>query len=158
MRLRVLIVICFTLSSAVWSKAADWRGIVPLRSTRVEVERLLGPPAKREPLQFKYELDNALVYIQFSSGPCRNDRVGGWDVPEGVATLVSVFPNELSFSELKLDTKRYERMDVPETPGVTRYLNREDGVMYSVQRGRVEVIFYMPSSKDEQLRCTKDRA
>lgn len=27
--------------------------------------------------------------------------------------------------------------------------------MYSVQRGRVEVIYYMSSSKDEQLICTK---
>ena len=119
---------------------------------------MLGPPAKREPLQFEYHLKDARVFVQFSGGSCRADRMGGWDVPEGVVTLVSVFPKKMPFSELKLDTKRYERVVVPETPGVIQYVDREEGIMYEVQRGRVEVIFYMPPAKDEHLLCKKDRA
>ncbi|MDQ3802632.1 MAG: hypothetical protein M3416_02095 [Acidobacteriota bacterium] len=39
----------------------EWRGIVPLKSTRADVERLLGP--NDENGSTKYELPDAVVYV-----------------------------------------------------------------------------------------------
>ena len=44
----------------------EWRGITPLKSTRTEVESLLGKPDK---FGF-YQLENERASIQYSTGPC----------------------------------------------------------------------------------------
>src|SRR5215211_7734523 len=49
--------------------ATEWRGIIPLISTRADVERLLGKPKELG----RYEVNGERADIIYSDGPCK-----GW--------------------------------------------------------------------------------
>src|SRR5687767_3401542 len=68
----------------------DWRLIVPLKSTRGDVERLLGPT--KEAYFAIYQLKKGNLFIEYSSGPCRPDREGGWNVPAHMVISVKFSP------------------------------------------------------------------
>ena len=73
----------FVLSSLMimgWQSAQDpdWHQIQPLRSTRVDVERLLGKSS--EGYSANYELEEGHLFIEYSSGPCTPERKGGLQV------------------------------------------------------------------------------
>ena len=70
--------------------AQNWRQIVPLKSTRADVERLLG--SSKEAYLANYTLEEGNLFIEYSSGPCRPDRKGGWNVPENTVVLVRFTP------------------------------------------------------------------
>src|SRR5690349_1089355 len=48
------------------SMARDWHGIVPLKSTRAQVERLFGKPDKWG----DYQIRGERVSFEYSDGPC----------------------------------------------------------------------------------------
>ncbi|MGH9904405.1 MAG: hypothetical protein ACRD8U_02345 [Pyrinomonadaceae bacterium] len=132
----------------------DWRGIVPLHSTRADVERLLGPSAKPEAYAEVYELGNEAVFIQYSSGPCRKERKGGYNVPTGTVIQLRVSSSEKPrFSDLRIDESKYEKTVDSELPGVLHYTNKEDGIAYEVQNGKVTSTNYFPAAKDHHLSC-----
>jgi hypothetical protein len=90
------IVICFLLvisERAVTAK--EWRGIVPLKSTRVDVERLLGAPTKSSQSSLYYNLSREIVVIEFQTEVC-DSSVGkfglGWNVRYGTVVGVGVIP------------------------------------------------------------------
>ena len=68
----------------------DWRRLIPLQSTRADVERLLGPG--KEAYFAIYQLKEGSLFIEYSSGPCRPERKGGWNVSENVVVSVSFSP------------------------------------------------------------------
>ena len=157
--MKAAICICLLLILALWAPAGGWCGIVPLHSTRADVERLLGPPTRGGAYLSIYERAGEYISVQFSSGPCSPDREGGWDVPPGTVTHLSVSPKaKPAFSELEIEGKGYKRIVVPHPPGITEYANEEEGVMYVGQDGRVDIIYYVPAAKDEHLRCPSRRA
>ena len=58
---------CMFLVSCNSLSAKEWRGIEPLRSSRSEVEHLLGAPVKNTMLNtYLYDLKDEHVFIQFS--------------------------------------------------------------------------------------------
>src|ERR1044072_5070602 len=90
-------------------KDPDWRHITPLRSTRVDVERLLGPSS--EPYSAKYTLEEGNLFIEYSSGPCTPLRKGGWNVSKDVVVQMSFSPNvKKPVGTLKLDQKRFRKV------------------------------------------------
>ena len=105
--LNVLGCLCFLLCLVSSSDAKDWRGIVPLHSTRADVEKLLGPPPPppSDGTQIYslnagrsiYKLGEGEVYIVYA-----NENTEGWNdcagkVPEGTVLLIYVTPkNQMS--------------------------------------------------------------
>lgn len=78
------------------SNAKGWRGIVPLRSNRSDVERLLGMPNGKYQ---RYEIKNEEATIIFSKGEC----VEGWKVPRDTVISITVtFKQSPKLSDLKL--------------------------------------------------------
>jgi len=68
--------------------AQQWRSIVPLHSTRSDVERLLGP-AEGKALSV-YQLENEVVSVQFSEESCDEKKNQGWNVPRDTVIIVTV--------------------------------------------------------------------
>lgn len=130
--------------------AAPWHGVTPLRSTRADVARLLGPPN----LDGRYyEIDNFTVHIDYSDGPCQKGR-SGWNVPRDTVVSLSLAPTqELKFATLKIDKKKYKKSQDAELPEVIYYTNEAEGVTISVSEGEVRNIYYTPAAKDAHLRC-----
>lgn len=132
------------------SQSKGWRGIVPLHSTRADVIRLLGPPNLDGDL---YDLDNKTVHIEYSDGPCDKGR-SGWNVPRDTVVSISLAPNQdLKFSDLQIDKRKYKKARDGELPEWFYYTNEAEGITISVREGEVGNIYYNPTSKDDHLRC-----
>lgn len=152
--LSCMFVMLFTINS---SQKAGWRGIIPLHSTRAQVERLIGSPIKPDGLIYDLATEN--VFIEYSSGPCKKDKPGGYNVARDTVVQIRVSSSTPPlFSDLNLDLSRYEKTPDPELPGVLHYSNMEEGIAYEVQNGKVTSTNYFPSADDRHLRCPDSAA
>ena len=154
--LKLTTLLAILLLSAVVSRAEEWRGIVPLKSTRADVERLLGKPNNLGRYQFK----NERTYIHYATGSCNiSDRCECF-VPEDMVIEIYVqLEVELRFSSLNLDKAKFTKTIYPEDPNLAVYSNDEAGIIYAVSErdDDVTTIQYLPSAKDceEVLRKRK---
>jgi hypothetical protein len=142
------------------SEAQGWRGIIPLHSTRADVERLIGPSKSPEKYMEFYKLVGEYVFIEYSSGPCSKDRDGGWDVP--LNTVVSLYVRQVikpRLDDLNIDLSKYEKTEDYKFPGVFYYYYAEDGLRLTVMEGKVDAVEYGPKAKEKHLLCPrfKDR-
>lgn len=152
----ILLNLCIFLHTGYLSRVNGWRGIVPLHSTRADVERLLGPGTEPEGISVIYKLEHEVVHIQYSSGLCIKDRRGGWNVPRDTVVGIIIGPKkELRLSDLQLDEKSFKKSLSGDATSFVEYVNREKGVSYSVHEpsGTVAAIYYEPMEKDKHLRC-----
>lgn len=143
-----LIVIFLSLCLPIIAKAKAWRGIVPIKSTRADVERLLGLPGKHG----RYQFDRERASIEYASaGPCH--PVNGCLCFVSENTVISVYVElevEMRFSTLKIDMKKYKKYISPQNPALASYSNDEEGIIYTVEEGDVTAIEYLPTAKDCQ--------
>jgi hypothetical protein len=160
------------------AQAKEWRGIVPLRSTRSDVERLLGPPVDAGKLNALYRTENEAISISYATGkPCEPGTLqSGWMVPRDTVVeirVVEVYDPEkggVTFRDLGIDTSKYKEEGGGHVPGVSSFTNEEEGVRYELgtvlryvtrdgkreleeQRGVVRGVTYLPSAKDKHLKC-----
>ena len=136
--------------------AQDWRSIVPAETTRSEVERILG---QTDTAYFAdYKLSDGHLFIEHSSGPCRPDRKGGWNLAGNVVVSVAFYPAvKPRFSELKVNRKKLRKVRDRHVRGIVYYINDDEDVVYEIQGGRVDYIDYGPAKKYEQLKCPESR-
>ena len=144
-----LILACISVSSA-----KSWRGIVPLHSTRADVERILGEPSR---LDYIYDLDEATVRIVYANQPCQPDLPswwGNWNVPRDTVTNIIV---EADIPVRKLKIRNLAQYKWYTDKSRTTYYRLPGlGMEYSVKNGRVVDITYGPTEKDKGLLCRKN--
>jgi hypothetical protein len=137
--------------------ANEWRGIVPLRSTRADVERVLGSPTT--PRGSGYETENERVTVSYSNGPCERGVPEAWNVQRDTVISLTVYPKAtLIITSLQLDRTKYRRARDPHVGTIVYYINEEDGIRIeaSALEGEIEEvrsITYMPPARDSHLRC-----
>jgi hypothetical protein len=137
--------------------AEGWRGIVPLHSTRIDVERLLGSPSKARGVASTYETEDEKVLVFYSAEPC--GKGNEWNVPRDTVISFTVSPNaKLLVANFKLDDTKYKRVRDFHIQGVVHYFNREDGIRISaalLKEGGEDItsITYESAAKDNHLRC-----
>src|SRR6185295_17782481 len=147
-----------TIFLGINAEGKAWRGIVPLKSTRADVERLLGKPNALG----RYEFENERAYIHYAEGSCARDMIDCQClVPNG--TVLDIFLNlevELKFSDLKVDRAKYRAIRNGHLPTIVAYSNDEEGVVYTVDEEDDEVmdINYLPTAKDCQTLIDGRRA
>ena len=140
----------------------EWRGLVPLRSTRSDVERLLGKPAM-QPTAFEiYKTETERVDVIYSPGPCGSFPWVSWNVAKDVVISLHVIPQKpTSIKSLQLDKKKYTRIQESHPENWFQYWDRGNGVIvHSILEGRIEYLHfteYGPSKQDESLRCTTNK-
>ncbi len=137
-----------------------WRGIVPLHSTRLDVERLIGPPNK--PNGSMYDpgaLDPtvARVFVEYSPGYCTKDRKGGYNVPQGTVIQIAVtWADQRDFSELQIDVSGFEKSRDSEIPEIVYYSKMEEGISYTVEEGKLKSTHYFSTKKSSHLKCPRN--
>ena len=128
--LSVIGVFVASLIGAINVQAEAWRGIEPLKSTRADVERLLGKPGKHG----RYQFDKERAYIEYAgTGPCA--KVNGCLCRVSKDTVVSIYVEleiEMRFSGLKLDKKHYKRFTSRKDPTIATFSNEKKGIIYTV--------------------------
>jgi hypothetical protein len=139
--------------------ANEWKGLVPLRSNRSDVERVLGSPAM-PPTAFEiYKTETERVDVLYSAGPCSSSHSANWDVAKDVVISLNVIPQKsTSIRSLSLDPKKYSRIRESHPENWFQYWNRREGVIvHSILQGKMEYLYFIeygPSAQDEALRCT----
>lgn len=130
----------------------EWAKFEPLKTTRAEVERLLGKADGAYGVL--YQLKDGSLFIEYSSGPCRPDRSGGWDVPENLIVSMSFTPRQhKKISQLKLDLKKLRKVVDTHVRGYVYYIDDDKGTVYSIERGVLQSIEYGPAKRHEHLEC-----
>lgn len=72
--------------------APEWRQLVPLKSTRAEVEKILGKPDQSFDSYALYRTPNGQFSVWYSLGGCKHKIEGRqWDVAKGLMTSLSVY-------------------------------------------------------------------
>jgi hypothetical protein len=101
MKLSIRILICcpfLMVCSAISCFAKEWRGIVPLHSTRADVIKLLGNPRHGQTTGSEYfELADEKVTIKWIDPSCQRKysiEEGAVVHPEDLVLTVKVFPNK----------------------------------------------------------------
>ena len=151
---RIIICIASLLSTVVVARAQGWRGIVPLHSTRSDVEILIGSPM--QPNGRTYDLKNERVNVFYSDGSCDNPKVE-WNVPRDTVIGITIYPQTtLLISDLRTDLNKFEKFTNPKDPDFVSYNNKDEGIGFGTRpNGKVVVIEYFPTVKDSHLRCPK---
>ena len=104
---RFLLCLCMTLTMIDLVIAQEWRKISPLKSTRADVERLLGPGRKSYGVVYKLETGN--LSIEYSTGLCGGSKREGWNVPEDIVISYSFSARvKPRLADLKLDRRRFK--------------------------------------------------
>ena len=129
--------------------AEEWRGIVPLSSTRADVIRLFGQCLGKENL-CEFTLTNEDILIVFSrSDICLNN------VPPDTVLLVE---RELraatTLAALGLDQRRFKSFDPswPRNIGYRGYIDEQSGLLLKAFKGEIFQIDYI-GAKEDRHRC-----
>ena len=137
------------------TEAKDWRRIVPLRSTRAEVERRLGKPVGG---YYEFRAERAFVFYS-NGGGC--DGRDDWDVPRDTVVRIVVTPKRrLWLRSLRLDLRKFEKSNAPEVTSHALYADKAAGLTDEVfegggkQHGRILHIQFEPAAADDaRARC-----
>jgi hypothetical protein len=135
---------------AAYGKA--WRGIVPLHSTRDDVERLLGPSNVEDS---GYDIGGEQVQISYSSQRCQEGLPAGWKVPANTVVSISVSSkNEIKLADVLVPGKNYDQIYRVHTPQIVDYVDVQEGVRYTTTDGAVQTTTYFGAEADDKkLRC-----
>jgi hypothetical protein len=136
------------------AQAKGWRGITPLRSTRQDVERLIGRPITTG--GSAYQTSSEHVYVQYSDGPCEKGWPYGWNVVPNTVVTISVSPKKtLPLASLNLDETKYEKSRDSHISSKIYYTNREEGIAIEADEfwGNVISVNYIPTAAQIYLQC-----
>lgn len=128
-----------------------WKKITPLKTTRLEVEKILGHSEKKDCNTCEYQTNKEKIIVEYSKSFCEGE-LKGWNVPSNTVLMFSVTPKKKQkFSELKLNGD-----EILAFSSALRkyYVDQKTGVVYWVNSLEViEEISYLPTEADNHLRC-----
>jgi len=135
--------------------AKDWRGIVPLKSTRADVERLLGVQKQTSELAALYRLPTELVVFHFQNFTC-DMEVGkwgyGWNVPVGTVVYIGVIPRgNHRKDEYQLASDKVQ----DNGGGIVYYMDDAAGWSIETYQNSVTLIEYYPEASQHNLQCPR---
>ena len=136
----------------------EWKGLAPLKSTRADVEKMLGKPTpeSKAPYAAMYKTKNERVFVRYSSGLCSVNSTNGWNVPESTVLLISVYPEvPPKFDETQFKKDGFEKRPDPEILSSIAYTNERDGISITVNSwsGVITSFDYFPEAKNNHLKC-----
>ena len=138
-------------------QAQGWRGIVPLHSTRSQVEQLLGPPTEQSSTySVVYKTPTETVEIYYADGsPCGiGEKYSRWRVARNTVLEIFITPFPGSpLSHFTVDESRYKKFTVGHL-SETRYINDREGEAWTMGvNDEVRSISYSPAADDSHLQC-----
>jgi len=151
----ILVILSVILLSSSMNKsphAQGWRGLVPMKSSCADVKRVL-PTATCKGADEEFDLGSERVRISYSEYPCYKAFEDSWNIPVGTVILIerSLTPPIL-FSSLHLNVSKCDSFTFH---GSLYYGCKKKGLELTTSNGYVSQINYVPTPKDERLRCPK---
>jgi hypothetical protein len=154
--LSVLLVVCQLTHVRAQTQRETWRQIQVLRSTVVDVEKLLGRVDIRSHIA-EYELPDASLVIRYAEGePCRPDWHNAWAVPEWTVVEATYSPDsQVAAKSLGVDFTRLRvTRESDDVPDLITYIDDKQGIKYTVEPdGMINNLTYFASKRFDHLRC-----
>lgn len=142
----LIFVFCVVVASASVCTGKDWRGIVPLNSTRQDVIRAFNQCNDSNPsCQFTY--DDEFVHIEFSDDAQRHCKD---KIQPDTVLLVEVLPKD-PVSLKKLGLKRKDFRAVKLDRDTEAYVDEVNGLVLKVREGRILQLDHIASAKDKPI-------
>jgi hypothetical protein len=129
--------------------AEEWRGLIPLKSTRADVVRVFNQCVDNK-TYCEFTRDKEDIVIMFASDENCNK------VPIGtVLSIQRELQNDTTFAALGLDKRRFKSFN-PGRPLHTYrgFIDEKTGLLLKTYLGRVFQIYYIAAAEDRQL-CAK---
>lgn len=152
----ILLFLCVTFLS-IEALGKEWRGIVPLKSTRADVKRILGTPIKEWDWGSYFTLTEGIVLVEYQTGNCNEDLglLGyGWKVPEGTVTSIGLIPRKKLKKDVLLKGETFQPS--PFGGGII-YYDAASGLSLETYRDAVTLIEYRAQKSQEPLGCPQVR-
>lgn len=148
-----LVLVVFILAASITTTVGkEWRGLVPLKSTRADTERLLGAPTTKTEHTAYYKLPYDLVTIHFQTTGC--DPFGfNWDIPANTVVSIAVIPRRSDPKEEYLAGGNFEADEYDDR--FRYYDDKTAGQSIETYGDIVTLVDYYPTSADERLRCPR---
>ena len=131
-----------------------WRGLVPMRSTRADVERLLGEATDSHGLTRIYKTQTERVDVSYSSGSCGPGEM--WKAQRDTVTRLVVTPEQRTLIE-DLDTRDYALVKESHPETWVQYWSPDGGIVIqtTMTDGAEEVlsIAYQATKSEKTLKC-----
>jgi hypothetical protein len=154
--LRVVAVIACLLAGGQTLRAAEWHGIEPLKSRRVDVERELGQPLQQEMSatnSLNFKVAGGMVTITFVDAKFVQTKKLSPGV-EGTVLLIVLRHDNSSDTPESLDLANKSNFTREEKGGMTVFYNQKDGITYTFINGRLKTTRYAPAT-EQLLRAQK---
>lgn len=141
--------------------ARPWGEIVPLKSTRSDVEKLLlGQKGDSIRGTTIYHLKDKVIYVGYSVGKCGEADDADWNVEKDTVTGLSIEPiGRTLLLSLREDLTKFKKIPgAKDLPGTFIYMNPEDGFSISVDENPngptlVVALGYFPIGNKSSLKC-----
>jgi hypothetical protein len=158
--------ICFSQSN--FQKVSiekGWKGIKPLNTTKLSVNKLLGVPEVDDNEYYGYASDEAFVQVNYSTAPCQDNQYkrGKFNVSKDTVLGYDVhIKQRVKLSEIKFNREKYIKDTSGDVANNALYINEEDGVWIGVWTGisqqendeYIGTIYFKPSKKNaEKFKC-----
>jgi hypothetical protein len=136
----------------------SWFGLVPLKSTILDVENALGKAKWSHGSTFVYETACERVDVVYSKGACELSEVYRYDVPANVVIRLEIAPKQkITVDDLKLN-QTYVREQESHPANWIQYRSREVGIRISALTNNnvetITVLTYEPRAKDRDRECS----
>src|SRR6185436_8614442 len=132
-----------------YAKESKWRQIVLLRSTRDDVERLLGRP-RYEGYYTSIKVEDGVLSIEYYPFDLCMSHDAYLKVPRWTVVEITYEPdNPPTLADLKLDLKKFRKTrESPHVPELITYINDVAGVAYTFQAdGTLNDVRYFPAKR-----------
>lgn len=140
---------------------SNWKGIIPLRSTRSDVEKILGQPRESQLGPHIYENQTERVDVLYARGKCERGT-GRWNVPAETVIQIQITPAKiLLLEDISIDRIKYTSYRWSHPDNWITYQNKQDGIWIdTIDLGKnteeVRVIKYLPKASDHGLKCASE--
>lgn len=129
----------------------SWNGIIPLYSTRHDVERLLGSPQNAKDCTYCI-YRNDTVHVLYAEDYCKG-QIAGWDKPQDTVITFIVYDTDHKLVE-NLKKEQPTLIETADDTRIVYYTDLQNGRQYLVSpEGYVKGTKFFPLQQDSYLRC-----
>jgi hypothetical protein len=154
---RQTLILLFLLTCMLFAREVvgkEWRGIVPLHSTRADVVRLFGGCSDSDG-GCKFSVGNEEAYIVFSNGVVVSEyhECARKLPPETVLLIEVKLTTPVNLGALRIDKKKFRVFDPSSPPniGYKGYIDEKEGLIIKTYKGRVLQLNYIAAGSDVPL-------
>jgi hypothetical protein len=155
----ILLILFFALFSQPCCETNEWNGIIPLKSTRADVEKLLGKPLRPSNNAAQYKTKTENVMIVYAEKPCGVRPMSPGNSPNALVVIMEVNPIvRPKISDLTIDPAKFTKT-FDESKNQIVYRNLQDGITVA-EDSRDHTVFqigYSPEKKFAEEFCRNNK-